>query len=404
MQDTFGPKKLRLVEHNPLVVALAALPLCLGFWVMSAGPRSSGMQFFSLAIVTALWAWRQKPWARYREMTVRAGPRGLELGKRLLPRAHIQGALVVPADGKKPTRVRVSSTGLRPPIEVAVDDVAEGRALLRALGRDVSQAAATFRVGSGISGNPLRMLGVGLAAAAVVLSIAAVASWLGVHAAFGATPFLGMVAVVALFVLPARLVVGADGIAHRWLFFRRFIDYADVSTVTRYRRGKEEGLSILLESNETVRIPIESGGISETGHAAAIEERVNEALDAWQRGGAVADEARLGRGERALSDWITALKAMGAGADAGPRQAPVPRDRLWRIVEDPRADHAARAAAAVALGGGEDEERARLRVVAEATAAPRLRVAIEAAAGQDEAAIGEALAAVEEEAKRRAAG
>lgn len=88
----------------------------------------------------------------------------------------------------------------------------------------------------------------------------------------------------------------------------------------------------------------------------------------------------------------------GAGATAGPRDAPVDAERLWRVVEDPAAPEEARVGAAVALGDGLDAEgRARLRVVAGGTAGPRVRVALEAVAEGEETAV---RAALEQAAKR----
>jgi predicted transcriptional regulator len=51
---------------------------------------------------------------------------------------------------------------------------------------------------------------------------------------------------------------------------------------------------------------------------------------------------------------------------------------VWRVVEDPGVAPSDRAAAAVALGARlDDADRSRLRRIAEACAAPRLRVALE---------------------------
>jgi hypothetical protein len=91
------------------------------------------------------------------------------------------------------------------------------------------------------------------------------------------------------------------------------------------------------------------------------------------------------------------------------RTAPIPRERLFRVVEDASLDPTSRAAAAVALGLElDDEGRARLRAAAEAMAAPKLRFAIEKAASPhaaEDSAIKAALAELEiEEARTRAAG
>ena len=137
---------------------------------------------------------------------------------------------------------------------------------------------------------------------------------------------------------------------------------------------------------------------------AIIQERICEAMETFRSGGAAAAGALLRRGKRPVSEWIATLRAIGAGANADMRTAPLPRENLFRIVESPTSSAAERAAAAVAAGVEiDDDGRARLRRAAEAVAAPRLRIAIEAAAGTDDAALAEALSEVEhEESKARA--
>jgi len=71
----------------------------------------------------------------------------------------------------------------------------------------------------------------------------------------------------------------------------------------------------------------------------------------------------------------------------------VREEDLWEIVESSSAPEDARAAAALLLRGAEDDApaRVRLRVASEAIVSKKLRIAIEAAAGSDDAAAEEAL-------------
>ncbi len=152
-------------------------------------------------------------------------------------------------------------------------------------------------------------------------------------------------------------------------------------------------------------IPIAQAKDDEQG--SFIVERIREALEAHRRGGLAADSAVLRRGQRDVREWVSALRALGAGANADMRTAPLPPERLFRVVEDPAASSADRAAAAVALGSDlDDTGRARLRTAAAAVAGPRLRAALETAAIQaEQAALEAALAEVEqEEATARAPG
>jgi hypothetical protein len=218
-----------------------------------------------------------------------------------------------------------------------------------------------------------------------------------------------MMVYVALSLVATRLKVGADGFEIRWIRTRRFIAYDQVESISRYENGlgnsRMSGLRVALHSGEVVLLPIQRGRW-ESDQIGIIGERILEAKQAIGCGDVAVDAALLRRGDRPMSDWMAALRAIGTGANATLRTAPVPRDRLMRIVEDPTQAAAARAAAAVALAGGLDEEgRTRLRVAAEAIAAPKLRVAVEKVAeGREEAELEAALSEVDRDSPRVTAG
>jgi hypothetical protein len=89
-------------------------------------------------------------------------------------------------------------------------------------------------------------------------------------------------------------------------------------------------------------------------------------------------EAMLARGSRDVKGWVDALRSIGVGANSSFRTAPIAPDQLLRVVEDPRATPATRAAAALALGADlSDVERTRLEAATRAVAEPKLRVALE---------------------------
>src|SRR5262249_31956734 len=151
--------------------------------------------------------------------------------------------------------------------------------------------------------------------------------------------------IVVLDFIPTRLRVGADGVELRWLWLRRLLAYRDMASVTRYEKGKlgkrghQTGLCFEMRSGE-VRVPFRS---DEGGEGAVLEERIREAMPPFYAADPSADPARLRRGKRTLREWVTALRALGAGANASHRTAPFPRERLFRIVEDPSADPTDRA-------------------------------------------------------------
>jgi hypothetical protein len=312
-----------------------------------------------------------------REVKVRADATGVTVGDRFVPRSQIRAGFVVPGEA---ARVLLRRRFL-PPIELQVTSKKTGRALLHAVGLDASQSVATFRT-------PNRMLltpwFAPLLAAAVGVTLLALRG-AGIHTlpAFLVLELL----VVAFLFLPTRLDVGADVIVLRWFGRRRVIGYEDIEVVHRFERSlgqsRTVGLSIRLRTGEEVVVPI-TGRTRDGPNPNAVEvvqERIREALKTHRAGGAAADAALLRRGGRGIGEWVATLRTVGAGANVDMRTAPFPRERLFRIVEDPACASSDRAAAAIALGADlDDEGRARLGAIAQATAAPRLRIAIEKAA------------------------
>jgi hypothetical protein len=127
----------------------------------------------------------------------------------------------------------------------------------------------------------------------------------------------------------------------------------------------------------------------------ALMERIVEAMEIHARGNVDAAAAVLGRRARDVHAWIQELRAIGVGANADLRTAPVNPEHLWRIVESHGAEPEDRAAAAVALGGQLDESgKQRLRVAVDAVADERLRIAVDAALREDDAALEIALGEV----------
>jgi hypothetical protein len=104
----------------------------------------------------------------------------------------------------------------------------------------------------------------------------------------------------------------------------------------------------------------------------------------------------LAKAGRTVKAWRDDLRAWARGGSAF-RSAPPTADELETVLVDPAASGEARVGAALALreSGGE----ARVRVAADASASPKLRVALEtiAAASDDDEAIEEAVRALEAE-------
>lgn len=357
------------------------------------------------ALVLAILVWRRNPYARLPNETIEASAEGIRVGGELTPIDQIKGAYVVPDAGPVPVMVRVERRGLAPSIEIAVANVGEGRAMLRALGLDASQTVARFRTMSRALSRRRYGFAVGFGIAPLWILFGAISARNPAIAPFGIvfvlTVFFSLVAVM---LWPTQLDVGADGIALTWFFRKRFIRYADVLRADIYEqswgRSRTRGVDIILQSGEQIRVPVNQEKWSRDGRTELIAERIREAMETYRSGGA-ADTAMLARRGRDIGAWVRALRAIGSGANAGPRTAPIARDTLLRIATDPGAQNEDRAAAAVALSS-EEEGRASLAVAARATAEPKLRIVLERAATGDEEAIAEAVAALDLDTSTRA--
>jgi hypothetical protein len=323
--------------------------------------------------------------------TVRAGKDGLEIDGHLVPRAQLRDAFLL----RGPLHVHVRKLSGQT-IVVHVGDVQEGHALLRALGLDVSQTVAELQTDSP---SKWRHAGGFVGFVALYATARALVHRLGVPPSWGLDVAIAVVIGLALRRLNiAKIRVGSEGIEIRWVWTRRFLRYEEIETLER----ETTALRIALASGEEVRVP------GDVPTLELLEARILEARRRSRKGDPGARSRRgdsgvvatfLRRGDRSVGAWIAALRSLGAGANAGPRTAPVPRERLFRVVEDPALSARDRAAAAVALGIELDEDdRARLRAAAGSTAMPRLRVAIEtAASGAEQAELEAALAELDEE-------
>ena len=273
--------------------------------------------------------------------------------------------------------------------EVATEEKAV--AMLRVLGLDATQKRAEFRGSSPILATQPRNFALGLGFAAVMFA------WMFVGSALHhVTPFplvFGIAPLALLAMLPSKIIVGVDGVLARWLWWKRF---TPISKIKAARGDGTTRIALQLTNGKTQTLYTTSskhhGGVHQQ-HRDLILARIHEAQRAHDELGPGADVAVLvARGERSTAEWRQALAALGEN-DTGYRRAAIREEDLWRVVEDPRAAADARAGAARLLRKGlDDEGKARVRVAAEATASPKLRIALEAATGNDDEAVDEALA------------
>lgn len=175
--------------------------------------------------------------------------------------------------------------------------------------------------------------------------------------------------------LPQKVAVGEDGLLLRWAGRRRFIPFGALRAV----RATPLGLVLQLGDDRVVEIRLSHRSEVQTARRAAMLARIEEGMDVHRRLTPAEDEALLARGTRPIEAWIRDLTALGTAGALGYRAIAVPRERLWAVLENPSADPSARQGAAIALRERLDEaERERLATIAEKSASPRLRVALDA--------------------------
>lgn len=230
----------------------------------------------------------------------------------------------------------------------------------------------------------------------------AVIYWLASSAMPFLTAALGSWSTVPLFVLfclvglgfsvwyaSYSVQVGRDGVyLGRWRA-RRFIPFGEILSVQERRtsRGVLEGLHIILRSKPSVTV-----ALKKADHALGLKARIERSMAASQADGA-SPLAQLSRGGRSLDDWKKELSLLASGS--GFRSAGTSFEDLDRVLHDPAATPEHRIAAALALKSrSEPHSRERIRIAAEASVHPKVRVALsELAAGRDaDAAVEEALA------------
>jgi hypothetical protein len=398
--DNYESAQATVVTRNRALRWLAASPFLVTLFSIALGatvsPRFFGATILSLIAGALLSGLVQLlnplPWRDRSALS--ASPTGLTTaaGLSIARRELSQGGLTTRSGGG--ATVVLERKGFRSSIEVELPSLDEGKSLLSSLGLDPAHSIASFY---GMSRVCASWAGFWGNTALLFLGPAGL-GWLAARAHSSAVGVIAaLVAFIAYisFFMPMRLDVGGDGVIVRWYGRKRFIPYADVETVVETTGLWPAIRAVVLRTRtgEEISLPLSYGLF---GRAATAAARVRAALAAYERGDVTAEAASLARGERSTTDWILALRQIGTGANAGPRTSPVATDTLWRIVETAGENASVRAAAAIALAPTLTEtERARLATVADGTTAPKLRIALEAAATSDDDAIAEALLALD---------
>jgi hypothetical protein len=324
----------------------------------------------------------------------------------LVPRADVKEGIVIPhaAEG---SIVRLATRG--GPIALRVDDVARARSVLELLHLDAAHHAATFTIRARSRTRFMRRLWISMGVfLGYVLAMVLLGGILRTPAFATLVPIAAGILALSIG-LPTRVTVGTDGLVLRRGPFRRaFVSLEGIEKAVVVEGEVSMNATpinvqlrgALGQIEEELFVDARKEGPFQEGvhamllaRAEGLAERINEAIEARKKGKSV-DPAALARGGRNARVWVDDLRTLLARAETF-RAAPLSVDALAAIVEDGSAPPVTRAAAAAALSTANQEARERVRIAAEATAAPHLRVALEAAAEGDPDRIVEAIEEME---------
>lgn len=390
-------------KANPVLVGLASLPLAaipvLLLLAVLVAPAFAAPTFHLalLGSIALAYIYKRKPMAAKKAVQVRVEPDAVFVGDQRIERSSIQrGDLLDNGE------VRLCRTRERE-VELNLGSDTKARELLRALELDVSQTVGKFRAMSRVMTSMFRQLAVMFGVMLPTMLVTFIgASLLGSPIATAVMP-LSMIAMVVFFLVPSFIEVGGDGVLMKWLGRERFVPHADIvhvySTVDGFGRGKRAMVKIGLTDGKEIRIPVGTPAWGGEAKADALATRIHEAREAYERG-AVAPEVLRRDEAMPLGTWVKRLR----NRVVSHREAVIPLERFWHVIEDAAADPLERAAATVALGAGlQNADRERLARVAKRTAAPKLRVVLETAPDVEEEELVELLREVSETEKKKSA-
>ncbi len=184
--------------------------------------------------------------------------------------------------------------------------------------------------------------------------------------------------------LPQRVEVGQDGIFLRWLGNKRFIPFSAIEIVS----GGPLGVDLFFRgSGRYLEIRLTQKDGAKAAQVKELVARIKEGIAAHSGLARADEEAFLARTGRDLDTWLRDMRALGGGEVGGYRATAIPRERLWAVVENAAADPSAREGAALALSASLDaDDRTRLAALAQKTAQPRLRIALDGVSRENEEA------------------
>lgn len=378
-------KDLVVREHNRLLaVALVSGTVALlgaYFGGVDAADTFFTGPVFGLAVGFGFGMWSMKFGGKKHRRRVAASRDGVSIdGKLVVPSADIRSARFIP-DAKQPI-VRLGGRHARALFVVQVDNQEEGLRLIEAVGHDPANRKERFRI---MSDKPLRD-GALAGTTAIIMTVCGIAALMatGIRLpphAMTLVVLLASVPPLAFVVLRSPMAeIGVDGVLITSGRKKTWVPFADVHSIEKH----DGTVRFRLSDRRCVDVRLFDRSITVVTKAMvnvrdAFLVRAREALAAHRASSGPRElAATLARADRDKDEWLTTLRQLRDG-EAGYRSSPMRDEDLWRVVEDPGAPEDARAAAAFILRrpGEETAPAERLRVAAQAVAAPRLRIALE---------------------------
>jgi hypothetical protein len=181
--------------------------------------------------------------------------------------------------------------------------------------------------------------------------------------------------------LRPRITVGLDGLRVTGVLRPMFVSYAHVQNVriATYEHGDQQfvGSMVVVDTDGAPLVLPLIGQSNE--QVQALVDRIKRGRERYAAEAARALDV-LERAGRSTREWLEALRKLPAAG--GFRAAALDSIDLQQVVSDPKVPLERRIGAALALRD-DPEARKRVRIAAEQSAEPRVRVALEAAAADD---------------------
>ncbi|MBL8743043.1 MAG: hypothetical protein JNK04_18165, partial [Myxococcales bacterium] len=297
---------------------------------------------------------------------VRAGTGGLEVAGRVhIPRQSITRMLFTPETETRPSKLLVSGHGTMAQLRV---DEPTAKRIMGALSTSDAEPSAMFGAVA-----PFRSLSSRVFLGSILASIAAFVLVVPLGPSFvHPTIILATIGMIvgSFLLVPSKVHVGIDGVSVETRLDSEFYPRARIRGVTSTARGIR-----LVTDTGSIDIPLTSRfsltGLEQDEQRALVAKIESLLASAPAKGRAGA--WRLERGSSRIDKWISTL----LNARPGYREEEIGSEDLRDVLRSSESGPTRLAAAALLARRGETEDRERIRIAAQESASPKLRVALD---------------------------